>query len=443
MRVLIVTHRYPPLGVTGVERLSEQTAVALTEAGFEVTVLTRDDAEAPPRPVLQHTVRSGINVAVIAGGGPLHGRFPKLAPTLERLFERTLLETDPDVVLISHLINHSPTYVSIAHRWQVPVVIELHDFFFACERAHLDRFSGERCGGPEGGRACATHCYPNDSRALERWALRTHMYRHALQQADALICPSMFVADYFRETFRPLRPPLHLIGNGVELAVPARREARPADRPLHLACVGVVAPHKGTHIVLEALRMARLPAARLSLFGIAYPPYYRGLVRLADKIDTVELHAYGSFDPSELPILLDDVDAVVIPSLVWESYSIVAREAMACGVPVIASRLGALPEAIRHGENGLLFEPDTPLDLAVVLQTIEQDRAQLDALRRGIRRTDWITVHQRIERLEAVLQGVLAREHSTHGSAPGFTELTILRDALLESGEHPLLPSRP
>lgn len=443
MRVLLVTHRYPPLGVTGVERLSEQTALALTEAGHEVTVLTRHDAEAPPSPILQHTVRNGIDVAVIAGGGPLHGRFPKLAPTLERLFERTLLEANPEVVLISHLINHSPTYVSIAHRWQVPVVIELHDFFFACERAHLDRFSGERCSGPEGGRACATHCYPNESRAVERWALRTHMFRHALQQADALICPSIFVADYFREAFRPLRPPLHLIGNGVELSAPARSESRPTDRPLHLACVGVVAPHKGTHVVLEALRMARLPAARVSLFGVVYPPYYRGLVKLADKIDNVELHAYGSFDPAELPILLDDVDAVVIPSLVWESYSIVAREAMACGVPVIASRLGALPEAIRHRQNGLLFEPDSPLDLAVMLQTIEQDRAQLDALRRGIRRTDWISVQQRFERLEAVLQGVLAGEHSTYVPAAELTELSILRDALLESDEHPLLPSRP
>lgn len=443
MRILIVTHRYPPLGVSGVERLSEQTAVGLRAAGHEVTVLTRHDTQAPSSPVLQRTVRNGVRVAVITGGGPLHGRFPKLGPTLERLFEHTLVESNADIVLISHLINHSPTYVAIAHRWQVPVVVELHDFFFACDRAHLERFSGERCGGPEGGVACATHCYPNDSRPLERWALRTHMFRQALQQADALICPSKFVADYFRETFEPLAPPVHQIGNGVELSVPTRTAPRPTGRPLHLACVGVVAPHKGTHIVLEALRMARLPEVRLSLFGVTYPPYYQDLERLAKDLDNVEFHGYGSFEPAELPILLDDVDAVVIPSLVWESYSIVAREAMACGIPVIASRLGALPEAIRHGENGLLFEPGSPLDLAGNLKLIAEDRTRLDALSRGIRPTDWISVRERLKCLETVLDTVLAGDHSSYGTVPELTELSILRDALLEPGEQPLLPSRP
>jgi glycosyltransferase involved in cell wall biosynthesis len=432
MRILLVTHRYPPLGVTGVERLSEQTAVGLAAAGHEVTVLTRHDAAAPPVPRLQPTTRNGINVVVVTGGGPLHGRFPKLGPTLERLFERTLLEANPDVVLISHLINHSPTYVSIAHHWRVPVVVELHDFFFACERAHLERFSGERCAGPEGGRACATHCYPDQSRALERWALRTHMFRQALQQADALTCPSNFVANYFRDTFGPLTPPLHLIGNGVELTGPARTTVRGADRPLHLACIGVVARHKGTHLVLDALRLARLPSARLSLFGEAYLPYYRGLARLASELENVEFHAYGRFEPIELPILLEDVDAVIIPSLVWESYSIVAREAMACGIPVIASRLGALPEAIRHGQNGLLFEPGSALDLATLLQMLDRDRERLDALRAGILRTDWISVQQRLERLEAVLDGVVAHNGAAGGAVPEFAELAILRDALLQ-----------
>src|SRR5450755_2635900 len=122
MRILLVTHRYPPFGIAGVERLSEQTALALTAAAHHVTVLTRRESAAPPLPQLQRTERNGIKVSMLAGGGPTHGRFPELTPTLERLFERTLLESKPDVVLISHLLGHSPNYVSIAHRWGVPVV---------------------------------------------------------------------------------------------------------------------------------------------------------------------------------------------------------------------------------------------------------------------------------------------------------------------------------
>ena len=69
-----------------------------------------------------------------------------------------------------------------------------------------------------------------------------------------------------------------------------------------------------------------------------------------------------------------DVDAVVVPSLVWETYSIVAREAMSLGIPVIASRIGALPEAIRDGENGLLFTPGSAQELAAILQMLDHDR---------------------------------------------------------------------
>src|SRR5205085_7165591 len=135
------------------------------------------------------------------GGGTMHGHCPRWGPVVERMFERTLLEVEPDVVLVSHLLGHSPAYVAIARRWGIPVVLELHDFYVACEQAHLLRTSGDLCAGPEAGKACATHCFPAQARTLETWALRTHMFRRALHSADALLCPSQFVADYFRREF--------------------------------------------------------------------------------------------------------------------------------------------------------------------------------------------------------------------------------------------------
>ena len=432
MRILLITHRYPPLGVTGVERLSEQTALALTAAGHQVTVLTRDDAQTPPFPTLRRTAQRGVSVAIIAGGGSLIGLFPKHAPLLERLFERTLLEVAPDVVLISHLINHSPTYVSIARRWGVPVVVELHDFYIACERAHLQRVSGELCDGPEGGKACATYCFPQGPRALERWALRSHLFRHALEQADALICPTRFVENYFRRISRPPMPSLHVIGNGVDVGPPSPVCARPPDGRLHLAYVGVIAEHKGIHVLLEAVRLARLPSVRVTLIGDYYPPYLRELRSTAERIESLELRGYGRFEPVELPTLLADVDAVIVPSLVWETYSIVTHEAMACGVPVIASRLGALPEAVRHGQNGLLFAPGSAVDLATLLQMIDADRGLLKALRAGIRPTDWITVGQRTRALESVLEMVANRTPPVASDMPELEELSILRDSLVE-----------
>jgi glycosyltransferase involved in cell wall biosynthesis len=429
VRVLLVTHSYPPF-VGGVERVSEQTATSLSAAGHHVTVLTRRQSAAPPAPRLERATRDGVDVLMISGGGSAPERFPGLAARLERLFERTLLEINPDVVLLSHLMHHSPGYVSIAHRWGVPVVVELHDFYVACERIRLQRLSGELCGGPEGGRACAAHCFGGPD-AAGRWGLRTQMFRHAVEHADAVICPSRFVADYFQGLLQ-LRCPTHVIGNGVEAADAPAGEKRPGGGPLHLACVGVVVEFKGQHIVLEALRLAKLPSARLTLFGAVNHPYFGELLLSADAIENLGFRSFGIFDPSDLPMLLADVDVVIIPSLVWESYSIAAREAMACGIPVIASRLGALPEAVEHGRNGLLFEPGSAAELAGLLQMLDGDRDRLAALGTGIRRSDWISVGQRTTQLLAVLEQAIAVRESKAGAASGEEGLLVVREAFLE-----------
>ena len=431
MRILLVSQGYPPFGLTGVERVTEQTGLALTSAGHEVTVLSRRLTPVPPLPSVERTRhRGGVDLVMIAGGGaPPDGPFPGFQDRLERIFERLLIELLPDVVVIGHLTTHSPGYISIAHRWRIPVVMELHDFYTVCERAHLQRPTGELCSGPEGGRACARHCFPDQKDALLRWALRTHLFRNAVTQADALIAPSAFVANYFRRRHGPSIP-MHLIPNGVAFDDSRPPVPRPREGPLHFGSLGPVTRHKGAHVVVDALRRARLPAARYTLFGAVEQPYMRELREAAEHIDGLELRSYGPYEPTLLPLLLADVDFVVIPSVVWESFSIVAREAMACGVPVIASRLGALPEALREGENGLLFTAHATSELAAILQMLDADRSVLARLRAGIRPTDWITAGERARRLEEVLERVRAKgvEHGELATEP--SELGALRSLL-------------
>lgn len=431
MRVLVVTHRYPPFGVAGVERVAEQTARTLVGWGDEVTVLTRRETAAPPFPALERSERDGVSVRFISGAGPLYSRFPKLGPVLEQMFERTLLECQPDVVLVSHLRDHSPGCISIAHRWGIPAVLELHDFHSVCERAHLRRPSGDLCQGPEGGRACAVHCFPDQPKSLERWALRTHMFRHAVEEADALICPSRFVADYFTTAFGTSLAPIHIVANGVDLrpddAVP------PPDDAFRVAYVGAVVEHKGVHVLVDALRRARLPRARLTLFGITEEPYFASLRRTADEVQNLQFRAYGAFEPRQLPGFLAGADVVVVPSVGWETFSIVIREALACGVPVIASRLGALPEGVRDGENGLLFTPGSSTELATILQTLDADRARLAALRDGIRPSDWTSVAERTARVRAIMtDAVAAPPEPRSGRSSDLTELSLLREPLLD-----------
>ena len=426
MKVLLVSHGYPPDGVAGVERLSAQTAASLTSRGHKVTVMTRQPTWGPLG--LRRELREGVPVVSVTGGGRKFERVPTNEPALERICERMLVELEPDAVLVTHLMHHSPGYVAVAHRWNVPVVLELHDFFAVCPRAHLQRHSGELCEGPDGGRACAEHCFPGQPAAKLRWALRSQSFKDALRRADEVLAPSRFVVD----ALAPLREasaPIRVIENGIDL-VQVRRPPADAGAPLHLASIGVTVEHKGFHIAIEALRRAGLPAARYTIFGMPLAPQASRLQEAAEEIPGLDLRLFGEFSPARLPVLLADVDLLVVPSLVAETYSIVTREGFACRLPVIASRIGALPEAIRPGENGWLFTPGDASELAVLLQRLHDDRALVRRVADGIREDDVTGAEERADRVEALLREVAGR--ADWGDGDESTELRVMREELVD-----------
>jgi glycosyltransferase involved in cell wall biosynthesis len=416
LRVLFVTHSYPPFGVAGVERVTEESARALTAAGHSVTVLSRRLTGAPPLPGIDRRQSDDIDVVTITGprggmGGPYLDR-------MDMLFERVLLEVLPEVIITAHLMDHSPRYVLIAKRWAIPVVMELHDYYQVCERTRLERVSGEFCDGPRGGKSCETHCFPVGVGEKGQWAWRTHLYGLAMRHADAFVCPSEFVADLFCDLGVP-RERVNIIPCAVpELKVMPNdtyvRAVQERNAPLHVVSLGTVIPHKGQHVVIEALRKARLGRVRYTMIGSVTRPYADEVRQAADAVEGLELRMYGAYERELLPALLGGADAVVVPSVWRETFSIVVREALACGVPVIASRIGALPEAIREGENGLLFTPGATTELAAILQTVDADRSRLEVLRKCIRESDWIGEGERRCQLEDVLMRVI-RENRAGG----------------------------
>jgi glycosyltransferase involved in cell wall biosynthesis len=429
MKVLLVSHGYPPDGVAGVERLSAQTAERLTRRGHEVTVLTARPTERPATLALRREVRRGVPVVSIVGGSSTPESFPGHEPRLESIFERMLAEVSPDVVLATHLMHHSPGYVRVAHRLGIPVVLELHDFFMLCPRAHLLRRGGELCDGPEGGRACARHCFADQQDPQLRWALRSESFAAAVRDADAVLAPSRLVADAFAS--RRGAGDISIVANAVADFGPVLRAERDPAAPLHLASIGVTVEHKGFATVVEALRMARLPDVRYTIFGAALPPFAYDLQREGDRIDGLELRLYGQFQPDHLPVLLADVDVLVVPSLVAETYSIVAREALACGVPLIAAAIGALPDAVREGKNGWLFEPGDAAGLAVLLQRLHGDPAVLEHAARRAGGEEVVSVAERTDSVEAILRAALERGPREDTRESG--ELATMREALVEA----------
>ena len=175
-------------------------------------------------------------------------------------------------------------------------------------------------------------------------------------------------------------------------------EERLAGNERTILFVGRLAEIKGVEVLLHA---AQGEDWRLLIAGEG--PWRQRLQDLAEalKVDACFL---GHVDSSERERLLRVTNVVVIPSIVLpegrtEGTPVACLEALAAGRPVIASRVGGLPEIITDGENGLLVEPGDPMTLRETLRRVLGDRSLRRRLRstarRSVMRFDWAPVGMR------------------------------------------------
>jgi glycosyltransferase involved in cell wall biosynthesis len=402
VNVLLVTHRYPPDGIGGVERYVEALNGELTKCGDHVTVLTRTPTHWPRRPQLRR--EEGL-YRIVGSGVRLDQPFMH-EQKLDRLTKRVLAAVSPDVVHVNHLIGLTPEVIPLAQAFGAATVLSLHDYYFACPLAHLQKVSGAACDGPAGGIECATTCF--DYQANDgRWSVRESRFRTLLERADVVTAPSESVALYFEHhTAGAVTPVVLPYGTWTSVRTDTGR-VRDSDE-LSLAILGTIAAHKGAHVVVEALRLAQLGPTRLALWGrVDDSDYERQLRTHAEAVPGLSLEFAGGYAPSQLGDALRDTDAVVVASQVREASPIVPREALAHGVPVLAARIGGLPESIDEGRNGLSFDPFDPAELAQILRRLASTPELVEALAQGARETEVRTAADNARELRALFVGAL------------------------------------
>ena len=164
---------------------------------------------------------------------------------------------------------------------------------------------------------------------------------------------------------------MRTVKNGIGAEVPVEIEDRGCGKPtLDVAFIGRHDRQKGLDILLDEIRRARCENIQFHVVG---KPIIDRNPRVSDWRPS-NVTFYGWLSRAEIFKLLTGMDAVVIPSR-WEAFGLVAIEAMRCGVPVIASNRGALPEIIRHGIDGLIVDIGRSGELGRVLAGL--DRVQL------------------------------------------------------------------
>jgi glycosyltransferase involved in cell wall biosynthesis len=165
----------------------------------------------------------------------------------------------------------------------------------------------------------------------------------------------------------------HVVRCGVDTPPLTTRQRLPAAEPA-LVAVGRLVPIKGHRLLLDAMRLAADSGLPLRLRLVGSGPERTALALQAQRLglgDRVEF--LGPLAPSAVQQVLAVSDALVLSSLM-EGVPVVLMEAMAAGVPVLATRVGGVPELIDEGQTGLLVPPGSAEALAAGIRTLLADR---------------------------------------------------------------------
>jgi glycosyltransferase involved in cell wall biosynthesis len=290
-----------------------------------------------------------------------------------------------------------------------PLVYQVQDWWPRCARANLVQGDGSVCPGPAPTR-CA-RCLPLTGLAPRAvlnpalYLLRDLVLRRALARADAYVMGSDAILAWFRRHGGlAAGVPAFVLPYGVPEAVARPRPA--ASLPLRFGVIGSIMPHKGIQVAVAACRGLDPARARLTVWGdtAVLPTFTAELERLAAD---APVRFAGVFPEAERAAVFADLDLLLVPSIGLESFGIVAREALAAGVPVLASRVGALAELAVDGCCGALLEPGSIAELRAWVERLAADPAIVDRWRAAIPPPTTTAAHARA--VAAVYDRVLRR----------------------------------
>jgi glycosyltransferase involved in cell wall biosynthesis len=154
---------------------------------------------------------------------------------------------------------------------------------------------------------------------------------------------------------------------------------------------------KGVHILLEAIQGLAPDQIRLRVYGnpALFPAY---VARLRTLIDARNTSMEGVIPNERVGRVFAETDLLVVPSLWYENSPVVIQESYAAGVPVLASRLGALTEKVCDGVDGKLVAPGDVPAWRAVLQQLAADPALVHTWHSNIREP--LNIDQHVEQLE-------------------------------------------
>lgn len=287
--------------------------------------------------------------------------------------------------------------------------------------APLRRYSGITLAQINDYRAADVWCHPGDillrrgPRALARLVWRHRREWRVMRTATGIICNSSFAKQRMVTRYGARPEKIAVVHVAADLASFRRPEQLPPDpypqRPAgaRLVMIGSDWRTKGVPDLIAAVRIVRerIGHVHLTIGGPSRPGDLAALRTLAQReavADVVFLP--GRITREQLPRLLWHSDLFVLPTH-EESLGVSVYEAMAAGLPVVATRVGGIPEIVRNADEGVLIDPrDVSALAAAIIDVLTDERRRVLLAVASVRRAAEFGVEQMISELRELYETV-------------------------------------
>lgn len=352
LRILFALHYFYPERRGGTERFTLNLAKSALSSGDLPIVLVLD-ANLPKKAYTERVGNMLLREYEYDGIRCIGFRHIK-AP--RGLYYKNITEADADMrelcryiikregIDIVHATYPQPfaSFLAECRELGVPYAVTCTDFAVACPYATLVDKRGDICNSSECSQRCKRVC---KSILCPDYDARREAAVSMLSGAFLRSVPSEFVR---RRLSSETGLDFLVINHGISddfRCFRARSEVR------KILYAGTLSPLKGVHLLLDAFA-ATEGDYELVIAGAGDAAYEARLRKTADR----RVRFVGAVPPEKMPKLYLESDLVVVPSLWHETYNFALREALLTGALVIASDLGAMPEALKVGECGFLFD---------------------------------------------------------------------------------------
>lgn len=375
MRITVVSAHHPPNFVSGGTLQPQRLARGLLARGHDVRVFAGHlDADRTPLETWTDLDEVGLPVHWIVST-PFMGWSDPLNfdnPAVAERFSEHLSAHPADVVHLHALQTLGAGLVGVAKASGAAVVVTMHDFWWICPRQFLVDRTGRPCSLVVDAGACACEA------GRAHLEARTRRLADLLEPADLVLAPSRTACEVLAANgVAPGR--LEVDENGIDLQ-PLAPSSAPVGRdgPVVVRYTGGSNAMKGAEVLLEAATLlGRRSDLRVLAHGIG-----EAVERVDHDLGATVVEALPPYPPEDLDAVLAASDVLVLPSVMRESHSLVTREALLRGVPVVATDTLGPEEVVEDGRNGLVVPAADAALLADALERVT-DRHLLARLRAG------------------------------------------------------------